>query len=223
MDREVGEPVDWTRARRPDRTPLVGRYVTLRSVDPVGDAEPLYEASRDPAIWIYLFDGPYETLDEFRRSLEAAAPLEDPFRYTILRDGRPQGMASYARIKPDHGVIELANIWFGSPMQRTAAATEAIYLLARNAFEQLGYRRVEWKCDSLNAGSRRAAERFGFTFEGVFAQHMVVKGRNRDTAWFAITDTRWPVVRDAFQAWLAPANFDDDGRQRRRLEELRSD
>ena len=223
MDREVGAPVDWKHARRPDRTSLVGSHVTLRSVEPVGDAEPLYEASRDPAIWTYLFDGPYETLGEFRRSLEAAAPLEDPFRYTIVREGRPQGMASYARIKPDHGVIELANIWFGPAMQRTAAATEAVFLLARNAFEQLGYRRVEWKCDSLNAGSRRAAERFGFRFEGVFDQHMVVKGRNRDTAWFAITDQRWPAVREAFEAWLAPSNFDDDGRQRRRLHELHSD
>jgi RimJ/RimL family protein N-acetyltransferase len=171
---------------------------------------------------MYLFDGPYETLGEFRRSLEAAAPLEDPFRYTIVRDGRPEGMASYARIKPEQGVIELANIWFGTAMQRTPAATEATYLLARNAFEQLGYRRVEWKCDSLNAGSRRAAERFGFKFEGVFEQHMVVKGRNRDTAWFAVTDKRWPAVRAAFDAWLAPSNFDDDGRQRRRLEELRA-
>ena len=195
MDREVGAPVDWKHARRPDRTSLVGSHVTLRSVEPVGDAEPLYEASRDPAIWTYLFDGPYETLGEFRRSLEAAAPLEDPFRYTIVREGGPQGMASYARIKPDHGVIELANIWFGPAMQRTAAATEAVFLLARNAFEQLGYRRVEWKCDALNARSRRAALRLGFSFEGIQQAHYVVKGRNRDTAWFRMLAADWPNVR----------------------------
>jgi RimJ/RimL family protein N-acetyltransferase len=222
VERPVGETVpEWRPARRPDRTALRGSFVTLRTVDPEADAGPLYDASRDPAIWTYLFDGPFATLKDFRRSLEAAAPLEDPFRYTIVREGRPQGMASYARVKPEHGVIELANIWFGTSMRRTAGATEAIFLLARNAFDALGYRRVEWKCDSLNAGSRRAAERFGFRFEGVFEAHMVVKGRNRDTAWYAITDRRWPEIRSAFEAWLAPENFDDEGRQRQRLQQLR--
>jgi RimJ/RimL family protein N-acetyltransferase len=127
-------------------------------------------------------------------------------------------MASYMRIEPVHGVIEIGNIWFGTPMQRTTAATEAIYLLARNAFDALGYRRLEWKTNALNAASRRAAERFGFTFEGVFSQHMVVKGRNRDTAWYAITDKRWPAARRAFEAWLAPSNFDPARRQRRSLD-----
>jgi RimJ/RimL family protein N-acetyltransferase len=218
VDGPLGEPVDgWCPARRPDRTTIRGRHVLLRPVEPTTDAEPLFEASHDPGIWTYLFDGPYGSVDEFRRSLAAAAPLEDPRRYTIVRDGRPEGMASYMRIEPDHGSIEIGNIWFGAPLQRTVAATEAIFLLAENAFDALGYRRLEWKCNALNSPSRRAAERFGFEFEGVFAQHMVVKGRNRDTAWYAITDERWPVVRAAFEAWLSPENFDADGRQRTRL------
>jgi RimJ/RimL family protein N-acetyltransferase len=214
MERSAGEALPgWEPRARPGRSPLRGAYVLLAPVDPSADAEPLFEASRDPAIWTYLFDGPYERLDDFRRMLEQAAPLEDPLRYTIVRDGRPEGMASYMRITPEHGVIEIGNIWFGTPMQRTTGATEAIYLLARNAFDTLGYRRLEWKCNALNAASRRAAERFGFECEGVFEQHMVVKGRNRDTAWYAITDKRWPAVHAAFDAWLDPANFDADGRQ----------
>jgi RimJ/RimL family protein N-acetyltransferase len=203
----------WAPRARPERSPLRGAYVLLAPVDPAADAEPLFGASRDPAIWTYLFDGPYERLDDFRRMLEQAAPLEDPLRYTIMQDGRPEGMASYMRITPEHGVIEIGNIWFGTPLQRTTAATEAIYLLARNAFDVLGYRRLEWKCNALNAASRRAAERLGFRFEGVFEQHMIVKGHNRDTAWYAITDERWPAVRAAFDAWLDPSNFDVDGRQ----------
>jgi RimJ/RimL family protein N-acetyltransferase len=217
VDGPVGEPVEFSPVARPDRAPLQGRYVVLRPIDPVADAEPLHEASRDPAIWTYLFDGPYSSVDGFRHYLEAAAPLDDPLRYTIVRGGRPEGMASYMRIEPEHGCIEIGNIWFGTPMQRTTAATEAIYLLARNAFDGLGYRRLEWKCNALNAASRRAAERFGFVFEGVFSRHMVVKGRNRDTAWYAITDQRWPAVRRVFEAWLDPSNFDGAGVQRRPL------
>ncbi len=218
MGRPLGEPVEWAPAPVPDRTPLQGSYVLLRPIDPAGDAGPLYKASREEAIWTYLFDGPYSDFGEFCRHLEAAARLDDPLRYTIVREDRPEGMASYMRIEPGHGCIEIGNIWFGTPMQRTTAATEAIYLLARNAFDALGYRRLEWKCNALNAPSRRAAERFGFVFEGVFEQHMVVKGRNRDTAWYAITDQRWPAVRRAFEAWLAPSNFDPAGRQRRSLD-----
>jgi RimJ/RimL family protein N-acetyltransferase len=131
-------------------------------------------------------------------------------------------MASLMRIKPEHGVIEVGHIWFAPVLQRTRQATEAIYLLARHSFDDLGYRRFEWKCDALNQPSRRAAERFGFVFEGVFRQHMVIKDRNRDTAWFSIVDAEWPTVRAAFEAWLAPENFDPQGRQRRSLAELRT-
>jgi RimJ/RimL family protein N-acetyltransferase len=220
VERALGETVDWSSATRPDRTPLHGSHVVLRPVDPAGDAEPLYAVSRDPGIWTYLFDGPYDSVETFRASLEAAAPLEDPLRLTIVQHGRPEGMASYMRIKPEHGVIEIGSIWFGTPLQRTTAATEAIYLLARHAFDDLGYRRLEWKCDALNEPSRLAAVRFGFAFEGVFERHMVVKGRNRDTAWYAITDQRWPSLRKAFETWLDPANFGADGRQGRSLREL---
>ncbi len=221
-DRPVGGQVDWTPARRPDRTPLRGSHVLLRPLDPATDAGALYEASRDPAIWTYLFYGPYPGVEELRDLLESVQEGADPLYFAIVRlpQERPEGMASYVRITPEHGVIEIGHIWFGTPLQRTTAATEAIYLLARHAFEDLGYRRLEWKCDSLNAPSRRAAERFGFVFEGVFAQHMIYKGRNRDTAWFAITERRWPAVRTAFEAWLGPSNLDAEGRQRRSLTDL---
>jgi len=131
------------------------------------------------------------------------------------------GQGSYLRIDPEHGAIEIGHLAFGPALQRTAGATEAVYLLARRAFDELGYRRVEWKCNALNARSRAAALRLGFEFEGVFRQHMVVKGRNRDTAWYAIVDGDWPAVRAAFEEWLAPDNFDRDGRQRARLAALR--
>jgi RimJ/RimL family protein N-acetyltransferase len=154
--------------------------------------------------------------------LSQAAASEDPlyFAVTALPGERPLGVASYLRITPEFGVVEIGHIWLGSPLQRTTAATEAIYLLARHAFDDLGYRRLEWKCDALNAASRRAAERFGFTFEGVFRKHQVVKGHNRDTAWYAITDDEWPAIRLGYDAWLARENFDRGGRQRRSLGDL---
>jgi RimJ/RimL family protein N-acetyltransferase len=147
---------------------------------------------------------------------------DDPLFYAVigLADERPAGLASYLRIEPEPGVIEIGHIWFGVSLQRTTAATEAIYLLARRAFDELGYRRLEWKCNALNVASRRAAERFGFRFEGVFRKHMVVKGRNRDTAWYAITDDEWPGIRLGYEAWLAPENFGRDLRQKRSLGEL---
>jgi RimJ/RimL family protein N-acetyltransferase len=157
-----------------------------------------------------------------RGMLEWAAASEDPLFFTIAgaADGRPLGIGSYLRFAPEHGTIEVGHIWFGVPLQRTAAATEAIFLLAAHAFDDLGYRRLEWKCNALNDASRRAAERFGFTFEGVFRKHMVVKGRSRDTAWYAIVDDDWPAIRRGYEAWLAPENFDANGMQRRRLGDL---
>jgi RimJ/RimL family protein N-acetyltransferase len=135
---------------------------------------------------------------------------------------RALGMASFLRIDPDNGVIEIGHIWFAPELQRTHKSTEAIYLMTATAFNELGYRRLEWKCDSLNVPSRKAADRFGFTFEGIFRQHMIVKGRNRDTAWFSMTDGEWPLRRAAFEAWLSPENFDEKGRQRRSLAALRA-
>jgi RimJ/RimL family protein N-acetyltransferase len=222
----IGDEVDWTPARRPERGALEGRLVRLRPVDPEHDAEPLFRSSHppagDPEHWTYLPYGPYEDAAGLRARLEETAPSEDPLFLTIelLPEGQPAGIASYLRITPDHGTIEIGHIWFGAELRRSAAATEAIFLLAREAFDELGYRRLEWKCNALNQASRRAAERFGFRFEGVFRQHQVVKGRNRDTAWFAITDDEWPALRAAYEEWLAPENFDGEGRQMRALGDL---
>jgi RimJ/RimL family protein N-acetyltransferase len=225
LDQHVGDALDWTPARRPERDALRGAHVLLRPVDPSGDAEPLHEVSSDPAHWTYLPDGPYESPAHLQRMLAWAERSEDPLFFTLatLPDERPAGMASYLRIAPEHGTIEIGHIWLGRPLRRTTAATEAIHLLARHAFDELGYRRLEWKCNALNAASRRAAERFGFTFEGVFRKHMVIKGRNRDTAWYAITDDDWPRIRAGFEAWLSPGNFGADGAQRRSLQDLRAE
>ena len=226
VERPVGADVDWRPAERPERTELRGAHVLLRPLDPDRDAEALYAESHppfaDPGLWTYLPNGPYRDPAELRDALRVAAASEDPLFFTLvpLPAERPAGVASYLRITPDHGVIEIGHIWFGASLRRTTAATEAIYLLAAHAFDDLGYRRLEWKCDSLNQASRRAAERFGFRFEGVFRSHMVVKGRNRDTAWFAITDDEWPAVRAGFRAWLSPDNLDDAGEQKRSLGEL---
>ena len=184
----------------------------LRPLDAAADAEALYAASRDPGIWTYLPYGPYASAGDMQRDLEAFAASDDPLFFTIETDG-PAGVASYLRITPEHGAIEIGHIWFGTRLQRTTAATEAIYLLARHAFDELGYRRLEWKTNALNAPSRRAAVRFGFTFEGVFRKQQVVKGRNRDTAWYSMLDDEWPRIRQAFESWLAPENRDDAGRQ----------
>jgi RimJ/RimL family protein N-acetyltransferase len=214
----LGEPLDWTPREAPQPQPLRGAHVLVRPVRP-DDAPALFAASHppagDPALWTYLPDGPYESPAQLRETLTWAQTAPDSLYFTLARlpDEQPQGLAAYLRITPESGVIELGHIWFGASLKRTTAASEAIYLLARHAFDDLGYRRVEWKCNALNAASRRAAERFGFSFEGVFRKHMVVKGRNRDTAWYAITDDRWPAIRRAFEAWLAPANMDGEGRQ----------
>jgi RimJ/RimL family protein N-acetyltransferase len=223
---QLGEPIDWSPVAPPSGEPLRGDRVLLRRFDPAADSEPLYAASHlptgDPAIWTYLPDGPYESAEHLQEMLSWAEDAEDRAYYAIepLADGRPLGQASYLRIEPAFGTIEIGHIWFAPELQRTAAATEAIYLLARHAFDDLGYRRLEWKCNALNARSRRAATRFGFRHEGVFRNHQVVKGRNRDTAWLAITDDDWPAVRAAFESWLAPDNFDSQGIQKTSLSQL---
>jgi RimJ/RimL family protein N-acetyltransferase len=222
----LGEEVTWTPAQSPAHVLLQGSHVLVRPVAPDGDAEPLFEASHPPqgdrAIWTYLPDGPYENPEHLRSMLVWAATSDDPLYFALapLPSERPLGIASYLRITPEFGVIEIGHIWFGSQLQRTTAATEAIYLLARHAFDDLGYRRLEWKCNALNATSRRAAERFGFTFEGTFRKHQIVKGRNRDTAWYAITDEDWPAIRSGYEMWFAPGNFDDEAHQKRSLREL---
>jgi RimJ/RimL family protein N-acetyltransferase len=223
IEQPVGEGLDWRPAERPGRTLLDGRYVRVRPLDSAGDAVALFAESHPPladaGLWTYLPAGPYRDAGELRDALAVAERSEDPLFFTLVprASEHPAGVASYLRITPEHGVIEIGNIWFGGSLRRSTAASEAIYLLAAHAFDELGYRRLEWKCDALNQGSRRAAERFGFRFEGIFLRHMVVKERNRDTAWYAITDQEWPAIRDAFCAWLAPENFDPSGRQLRSL------
>jgi RimJ/RimL family protein N-acetyltransferase len=207
---------------------LAGARVRLEPLDPVRHGDALFAAAEgegaDPRLWDYLPYGPFaDDRDGFGRHLASQAASTDPRFYAIVdvASARAAGVASFLRIEPTHGVIEIGHIWFGGPLQRTPQATEAIYLLAREAFDGLGHRRLEWKCDAGNARSRAAAARFGFTFEGVFRQHMIVKGRNRDSAWFSVLDGEWPVVRAGFEAWLDPANFDGSGVQRAGLAELR--
>jgi RimJ/RimL family protein N-acetyltransferase len=222
----LGDPVPgWAPVERPKCEPLTGRYALLRPLDAAADARELYAESHPPrghvATWAYLPYGPYDSPAALQEELATFEASDDPLFLTIVKDETPAGIASYLRITPAHGVIEIGHIWFGASLKRTAAASEAIYLLARHAFDELGYRRLEWKCNALNAASRRAADRFGFAFEGVFRKQMVLKGRNRDTAWYAIVDDDWPPIRAAFEAWLAPDNFDADGLQRRSLAQFR--
>ncbi len=215
--------MDWAPVPAPEPRELRGDSVVLRPLDPAGDAEALWAESHPPrgeaGTWTYMAYGPFADPAEYRRALEAFAASRDPLYYAVVPTamGRPAGVASFLRMVPEHGVIEIGHIWFGASLRRTTAATEAIYLLASHAFDDLGYRRLEWKCDALNAASRAAAVRFGFRFEGIFAAHMVVKARNRDTAWYAITDREWPAIAAAFRQWLAAENQRQDGRQVRPL------
>jgi RimJ/RimL family protein N-acetyltransferase len=219
--------LDWTPARAPQRKPLVGRTVRLEPLDPAVHGQHLFTASHDGGaaepLFRFLPYGPFAGFEDFKSWLDQRAASTDPYFVCVVDGvtGAPCGMAAFMRMAPEHGVIEIGHIWFGPALQRTRQATEAIFLMARHSFDDLGYRRLEWKCDALNEPSRRAAERFGFTFEGVFRQHMVVKGRNRDSAWFSILDAEWSRIRAAFEAWLAPENFDTDGRQRRSLSAVR--
>ena len=205
--------------KRPERVVLPGRLVTIVPLDAAAHAEALYAGSKDARLWRYLFNGPYADAAEFRAWLDGREKSLDPLFFTILdgASGAPAGYCSLMRIEPAHRVIEVGNILYLPCLQRTAGATEAMYLLARYVFDRLGYRRYEWKCDALNEPSRRAALRLGFTFEGIFRQHMIVKGKNRDTAWYSMLDTEWADRKRAFEEWLDPANFDSEGRQRTKL------
>ena len=214
----IGPEVPAHEARRPDRTRIDGRDVVLVPIDVAAHGPSLYALSHGPereAQWMYLWDGPYPSEAAFLENLAQKAVSEDPFFYCIVErvSGRAVGVASYLRITPKDRVIEVGSILFTPALQRTRGATEAMYLMARHAFDTLGYRRYEWKCNALNAPSRRAAVRLGFQFEGIFRQHMIVKGRSRDTAWFAMIDRDWPAIRAAYEAWLDPANYDAAGRQ----------
>ena len=187
-----------------------------------GAVRRLERRRRARAVWDYLFSGPFRTLADFAADVELKARSVDPHFFAVVDNlsGRAVGYQALMRIEPSHRVIEVGNIMYTPAMQRTPGATEAQYLFARYVFDALGNRRYEWKCNALNAPSRRAAERFGFTFEGVFRQHMIVKGRNRDTAWFSMLDAEWPARKAAYERWLAPDNFDAHGRQKLRLSAL---
>ena len=205
-------------ARLPERIPLAGRYATLVPLDPAAHVEdllPRLGGEENAALWTWMPDGPYLSKADLQAGLQAKAAAPDPLFFTILDapTGRALGLASLMRIDPKHGVIEVGGIMFSPELQKSRIATEAMYLLASYIFESLKNRRYEWKCNALNEPSRRAAQRLGFQFEGIFRQHMIVKGQNRDTAWFSMLDSEWPARKAAFRKWLNPANFDADGMQ----------
>ena len=212
----------WTPPPRPDMAPLSGRYARLVRLDADAHAADLHRAnSVDPAIWDYLPYGPFSSAAAYHRWIRQTTRGDDPLFYAIqsIETGHFGGVASYLRITPEMGTIEVGHITLAPELQRSRAATEAMVLLMERAFST-GYRRYEWKCDALNLASRRAAQRLSFSYEGVFRQAAVVKGRNRDTAWFAVIDSDWPALGEAYRAWLDPTNFDAEGQQRERLGDL---
>ena len=216
---------DWRGARPPRREPLDGETVRLEPLDPSRHGDDLFASSQGAhETWRYLPYGPFADRKEFDAWLERHASTKDPLAMAIIdRSARAaRGIATFMSIVPEHGVIEIGHIWLSPPLQRTRQATEAIFVMSRHAFEALGNRRLEWKCDNANEPSKRAAERFGFVFEGVFRNHRVIKHRNRDTAWYSIIDLEWPSRRAAFEAWLSPGNFDASGRQAKSLAEIRA-
>jgi RimJ/RimL family protein N-acetyltransferase len=222
----IGPQVDTAAARPPVRTTLPGRLVSVVPLDPAAHADALYEGTHGAdreKLWLYLSEGPFADRAAFASYLEKRAKSDDPLSFVVVdhATGRATGHASYMRIVPEHRVIEVGNIFYTVALARSAAATEAMYLMARYVFEDLGYRRYEWKCNALNEPSRRAALRLGFSFEGVFRRHMIQKGRSRDTAWYAMLDSEWPARKKSFEAWLQPQNFDAAGRQLRRLSQMR--
>jgi RimJ/RimL family protein N-acetyltransferase len=223
FDQPIGPEVDgWSRRPLPPITPMVGQYCRLEKLDADKHAAELYAAfaqAPDWRDWTYLPRGPFDTAADYAAYAHEAARSADPFHYAIIDagTGKPLGTAAHMRIDPDNGVIEVGAITYAPALKRGKAGTEAMFLMMRRAFDELGYRRYEWKCDHLHAGSRRAAERYGFRFEGIFRQAIIYKGRSRDTAWYSITDREWPLIARAFGQWLSPDNFDADGIQRRPL------
>jgi len=227
---EYGQPIgpalaDWSARPAPPATPMAGRYCRLEPVDTARHAQSLYaafSAAPDGRDWTYMSAGPFADSAKFDAHMARIADSVDPQHHAIIdtRSGDAVGTAALMRVDRSNGVIEVGHVSYSRRLQRTSAATEAIHLLMQRVFDDLGYRRFEWKCDDLNAPSRAAALRLGFTFEGIFRQAIVYKGRSRDTAWFSMTDGEWLRVRSAYAQWLAPGNFDAAGQQRRRLGEL---
>jgi RimJ/RimL family protein N-acetyltransferase len=227
LEQPIGVPVEgWSPRPRPPRTAMSGRFCTVEPLDPERHATQLFAAYTEDGegrMWTYLPRGPYASAAEYRSWAEAAARLDDPLTHAIIDNasGRAVGTAALMRIEPDVGVIEVGSITYSPRLQRRPAGTEAMYLMMRRVFDELGYRRYEWKCNSLNAPSRAAAERLGFRYEGLFRQATITRGRNRDTMWFSVIDSEWPALREAFERWLDPANFAADGMQRRTLASFR--
>ncbi len=225
LGQPIGDPVpDWRQPPRPADDPMAGRLCRIERLDPGRHAEALFEANRldrDNRNWTYLPYGPFSSLDAYRRWMETVCPADDPMFHAVIdaHTAKAAGVASYLRIDPPNGVIEVGHINYSPLLQGTPAATEAMYLMMQRVFE-LGYRRCEWKCDVLNERSCAAARRLGFTYEGTFRQATIYKGRNRDTAWFSILDSGWPDRRAAFEHWLDPSNFDAKGSQKKRLAEF---
>lgn len=224
---KLGPTLNWTPARIPPMTPLIGRYVRLEKLDPAAHTKALYAAQSgagsDDLTWLYMGRGPFHDITSFTAYVEQMASSSDPAAYVVIpTNGDPSGILTYMRIDPQNGSIEIGHIWYGASIQRSPVTTEVVYLTAKHAFEDLGYRRFEWKCHDRNERSKRAALRFGFTYEGTFRNHVIQRDRSRDTAWFAMTIEEWPAIRAAFEAWLDPANFDADGTQVRTLSSFRA-
>ncbi len=226
LGQPIGFPVpDWRPCRRPPNSAMVGRTCRVEPIDPERHAADLHTANmadKEDRIWSYLPYGPFADLAAYRSWMETACLNDDPLFHAIIDEATQKavGVASYLRIDPGPGVIEVGHINYSPLLQRSVAATEAMYLMMARIFDELGYRRYEWKCDALNAGSCRAAGRLGFVYEGIFRQATIYKDRNRDTAWYAIIDKDWPAVKAAFQAWLDPGNFDGEGKQKTSLSAL---
>jgi RimJ/RimL family protein N-acetyltransferase len=219
----IGPKVEGGPAPRPQRVTLRGNYVIVRPLQPAEDALSLYEGTHgtgEDDFWLYMSEGPFPGFKEFREYLDKRSTSNDPLSFSIVdvQTGRALGHASYMRITPEHRVIEVGNIFLTRSLARTRGATEAMYLMAKYAFDDLGYRRYEWKCNALNIPSRRAALRLGFAFEGIFLHHMIQKGRSRDTAWYSILEDEWRVYKNDFSHWLSPENFSHDGKQKHPLE-----
>lgn len=223
----IGEAVpEWTPRARPDNVTLKGQFCRIEPLDAEKHGDDLfaaYSTAPDGADWTYMAGGPFATRDAFQTYIEAAARSEDPKHFAILDADADKAVATFSlmRIDPANGVIEVGNVAFSPLLKQKTASTEAQFLLMQYVFDELGYRRYEWKCDSLNAPSRKAAERLGFTFEGIFRQAVVYKGRSRDTAWFSVTDKEWPLLQSAFETWLSADNFDAQSQQRQSLVAIR--
>jgi len=226
LGQPVGFPVEgWTPRPAPPATPIQGRFCRSEPLDAERHARDLHAANsadREGRMWTYLPWGPFASLDDYLTATHASLRRPNSLTYAVIagENGTAVGVASYLNVNVSAGSIEVGAIAYAPALQRTPAGTEAMYLMMRRAFDELGYRRYEWKCNSLNAPSRAAADRYGFRYEGIFLQADVVKGRNRDTAWYSITDHEWPRIKTAFERWLDPANFAIDGRQHLSLSAL---